>query len=64
MDENSQNKYFYCYSKRMSLFIRSFNIRYSDSDVNKNTNTKYYLFEKCERLDKIIELYNKVKYLV
>ena len=56
--------YFYCYSKKMSYFIRSFGIRFISCDVNKNTNTKYYVFEKSDRLDKVIELYNKVKHSI
>lgn len=58
------NNYFYCYSSRMAHFIRAFNIKYVDVGVNSNTNTKYYLFEKSERLDKIINLYNEVKYSI
>ena len=35
-----------------------------NSGINQKTKVKYYTFEKSERLDKIIELYNKVKHLV
>jgi len=58
------NNYFYCYSSRMAHFIRAFDIKYIDIGVNKNSNTKYYIFDKSEKLDKVIELYNKVKHLV
>lgn len=58
------NNYFYCYSNRMAHFIRSFDIKYLDVGTNKNSNTKYYVFEKSDRLDKIINLYNEVKHLV
>ena len=58
------NNYFYCYSSRMAHFIRAFDIKYLDIGVNKNSNTKYYIFDKSEKLDKVIELYNKVKHLV
>lgn len=58
------NNYFYCYSSRMAHFIRAFDIKYIDVGVNSNTNAKYYLFEKSERLDKIINLYNEVKYSI
>lgn len=60
----SKNNIFYCYSKRLKLFIQSFGIGYMDSNINKNTNTKYWTFEKSEKLDKIIDLYNEVKHLI
>ena len=59
MDNNS----FYCYSKRLTYFIRSFNIKYLSVGINKNSNTKYYIFEKSDRLDAIIQLYNEIKHL-
>lgn len=58
------NNYFYCYSSRMAYFIRAFDIKYIDIGINKNSNTKYYIFNKSEKLDKVIDLYNKVKHLV
>lgn len=56
--------YFYCYSKRMSYFIRSFGISYANRGINSNTKITYYKFEKSERLDKIIHLYNEVKHSI
>ena len=56
--------YFYCYSRRMSHFIRAFNIRYIDVGFNAKSKTKYYTFEKGEQLDKVIELYNRVKHTI
>ena len=58
------NNILYCYSKKLSHFIRAFGVRYINSGINQKTKVKYYTFEKSERLDKIIELYNKVKHLV
>lgn len=55
---------YYCYSKRLFYFIKSFGISYISSGINRNTNTHYYLFNKSERLDKIIDLYNKVKHAI
>ncbi len=57
-------QYFYCYSKRMAHFIRAFDIKYINIGINKRTNVKYYVFTKSEKLDKIIELYNKVKHSI
>ena len=56
--------YFYCYSRRMSHFIRAFNISYIDVGFNAKSKTKYYTFEKSEKLDKVIELYNRVKHTI
>ena len=58
------NKYFYCYSNKLSYFIRTFGIKYLDIGINPNTNTKYYMFEKSDRLDKVIKLYNKIKHSI
>lgn len=55
---------FYCYSNRLSHFIRAFGIHYIEIGLNKNTNTKYYVFEKSERLDNVISLYNDVKHSI
>lgn len=54
---------FYCYSTRLSYFLRSFNLKYQSIGINHNSNTKYYVFEKSEKLDQVIQLYNKVKHL-
>ena len=60
MGENN----FYCYSKRLFYFIKAFNIGYLYIGVNKNSNTRYYVFEKSDRLDRVIDLYNKLKYSI
>jgi hypothetical protein len=48
------NDIYFCYSKRLSYFLRAF-ISYEDTGLNKNTNTKYYTFKKGERLDNLIK---------
>lgn len=58
------NDKFYCYSNRMRHFIQSFNYSFETIGVNKTTNAKYWIFQKSERLDKIIHLYNEVKHSV
>lgn len=55
---------FYCYSDKLFHFIKAFGVDYISIGVNKNTTKKYYVFEKSERLDNIIVLYNKVKHSV
>ena len=56
------NNIFYCYSKKLSHFIRAFDISYIDIGIHPRTKVKYYMFSKSERLDKIIELYNEIKH--
>lgn len=56
--------YFYCYSNRLFHFIKSFDVDYISIGTNKNTQKKYYIFEKSKRLDKIISLYNEVKHSI
>lgn len=58
------NDTFYCYSNRLSFFIRSFGIKYIDVGINAKTKTRYYLFEKSKKLDDIISLYNEVKHRI
>lgn len=58
------SQYFYCYSKRLSFFIRAFGVSYVETGFNAKSGTKYYTFEKSERLDRIIDLYNKIKHSV
>lgn len=58
------NNKFYCYSAKMSHFIRAFDIKYIEIGVNDKSGTRYYVFEKSERLDKIISLYNSVKHTI
>ena len=52
------NNNFYCYSKKLSHFIRAFDVPYIDIGIHPTTKVKYYIFTKSERLDKIIALYN------
>ena len=58
------SQYFYSYSIRLSHFIRAFDIKYVSVGFNAKSGTKYYVFEKSEKLDKVIALYNKVKHSV
>lgn len=58
------DKNFYCYSNKMRHFIQSFGIPFTSIGINKNTNTRYWVFVKSERMDKVIQLYNSVKHLI
>lgn len=62
MKHVKNNKIFYCYSLRLYHFILAFNEKCYDSKINSLSKTRYWTFHKSERLDKIIKLYNNIKY--
>lgn len=53
---------FYCYSLRLFHYISAFREECISSNINKLSGKRYWVFKKSERLDKIIESYNKVKH--
>lgn len=55
------NNIFYCYSKRMCLFLRCMKEKYISMGVNSKTHIKYWTFYKTERLDELIKLWNSIK---
>lgn len=57
-----QNNVFYCYSLRLFHFLSAFNQKCLASKINQASKKRYWVFNKSEQLDKIIELYNKTKY--
>lgn len=56
------DKIYYCYSKRLQLFLRSMNESYVETGLNHSTNTKYWTFYKSDRLDDLIRLFNEIKH--
>ena len=58
------NNKFYCYSAKMSYFIRAFDIKYIEVGFNAKSGIRYHVFEKSERLDRVISLYNSVKHTI
>lgn len=58
------NDMFYCYSKRLSYFIRAFDIHYVSTSINQNTKVTYQVYPKSEKLNKVITLYNEVKHKI
>lgn len=58
----NNNNNFYCYSNRLNYFLISLKFRYLSVGINKNTNKKYWVYEKSEKLDDAISLYNSVKH--
>lgn len=60
--ENNVN--FYCYSLRLFHFLSAFSEKCYASKINSLSNTRYWIFRKSERLDRIIALYNEVKHTI
>lgn len=59
--DNLEHPYFYCYSYRLAFFIKSQGVCYIDKGTNLNSKSKYYKFQKSERLDGIIRIWNQIK---
>lgn len=59
--ENMEGK-FYCYSYRMYHFMLAFGEKCIDSSVSKSTGKRYWVFNKSDRLDSIIQKYNEMKH--
>lgn len=58
--ENKDN--FYCYSLRLFHYILAFNEKCYASKINALSKKRYWVFKKSDRLDMIIESYNKTKH--
>lgn len=53
--------YFYCYSYRLMYFIKSCGIDYEKYDFNKNNGLKYFMFERSEKLNNVLDKWNDLK---
>ena len=64
MDDNTQDPhaYFYCYSRRCALFIRSMGIFYDKIGTHPVTGAIYTRFEKTQKLMSVLKLWNEIKY--
>lgn len=58
--ENKEN--FYCYSLRLFHYISTFGEKCYASKINAISGKRYWVFKKSQRLDNIIESYNKIKH--
>lgn len=56
------NDIFYCYSLRLFHYLSAFNEKCYTSKINSLSGKRYWIFQKSERLDKIIESYNEMKH--
>lgn len=59
MDEKNR---FYCYSFRLYHFMMAFNEKCQESKIHDKTHRRYWIFEKSERLDRIIAAYTEMKH--
>lgn len=55
------SKYFYCYSNRLHKFLEAFGVEYITSAINPSSNKNYWMYEKSENLDMLIEEWNRIK---
>lgn len=53
---------FYCYSNRLHSWLKALRFRYEDVGINWRTNKNYWTYEKSNKLDSAINLYNKYKH--
>jgi len=61
IEQDELKNYYFCYSRRLSYFVRAFSIPYVRIGTNWRTGCKYYVFPKSEKLDAVIQLWNSVK---
>ena len=54
--------YFYCYSYRLMYFIKSNGINYVKYGFNKNNNLKYFMFERNDKLNNVLDEWNNIKF--
>ena len=59
----NEQKLFYCYSNRLHNWLRALGFKYISIGVNKNTNKNYWTYEKSNKLDTAIDLYNQIKHV-
>ena len=51
------NRYFYCYSYPLKVFLKSNGLRFITASVNTNTQKKYWVFEGTEELNKLLDVW-------
>lgn len=57
--KSEEARYFYCYSSKLRKFIRDQGIRWVDKGINNNSGKPFWMFERGNELDEVIELYQK-----
>ncbi len=60
MDEN-KDQYFYCYSQRLYLFLKSLGFRWKYRGIHERTNLEMHVYEKTDKFMDAYALYQEVK---
>ena len=55
------HNYFYCYSYRLMYFIKYNGVNNIKYDFNPKNNLKFFVFERNEKLDKVLTEWNNLK---
>lgn len=48
-------RYYYCYSGPQKMFLKRNGLRYILAATNASTGKKYWVFESCEKLDRLLQ---------
>ena len=51
------NRYFYCYSYPLKIFLMENGLRYITHSVNQNTQKKFWVFEGTEELNRLLDVW-------
>lgn len=60
--EGPNGDFFYCYSRRMALFIRAMGIQYVEIGEHPITKAPYTKFYKSKKLDQVMSLWREIRY--
>lgn len=62
MIDKKQTNLFFCYSHKLAYFIKSQGINYINKGVNRNNHLSYFVFNKSNKLDDVIKMWNELKF--
>ena len=55
-----EKKYFFCYSVKLKLFLKSLEFRYEMSGNNNKTDKPYWVYLRSEKLSKALDDWRKI----
>ena len=56
------DNFFYCYSCKMKDFLKSQGLRFITKAIHPKTNRVFFIFEKCDELDKAITKWQEINH--
>lgn len=56
-----QNSIFYCYSPFLMHYLKACGLFYIQEGTHLKSNTPYYMFERCEKLDRALNEWAEFK---